>query len=78
MAAEDKEYGLAATQLGSGTPSRSGHVARRSHLRPDRVRRRGLMNSPGYPGTPAACLSGPSTLAGTARSPSCAPCGPPW
>jgi hypothetical protein len=47
MAAEDKEYGVAATQSGSGTPSRSGHAARHSHLRTDRVRRRGLMNSPG-------------------------------
>jgi hypothetical protein len=54
MAVEDKEYGVAATQSGLNTPDprfawvpRSGHVARRSHLRTDRVRRRGLTNSPG-------------------------------
>jgi hypothetical protein len=48
MAAGDKEYGVAATQSGLNTPSRSGHAARRSRLRPDCVRRRGLMNSPGW------------------------------
>jgi len=47
MVVEDKENGVAATQSGLNTPSRSGHAARRSHPRPDRVRRRGLMNSPG-------------------------------
>jgi hypothetical protein len=47
MPVEDKEHGVAATQSGLNTPSRSGHPARRRHPRADRVRRCGLMNSPG-------------------------------
>jgi hypothetical protein len=47
MTVEDKEHGVAATQSGLNTPSRSGHAARRRHPRSDRVRKRGLMNGPG-------------------------------
>jgi hypothetical protein len=49
MSVEHKEHGMAATQPGLNTPTRSGHAARRSGRRSDRARSSAITDVPDRP-----------------------------